>query len=140
MTEPTNVFGAVSLDPRFDARDLEILRESMALYDLLEGPRVGDFVVFKDGVVRRVSYVWRWPDAVHYVQTSQPGTAPYLGEGYASFSGSLYQSVPADSLSLAEEKREGLVWFFHHGFPEAHMGVTCVASFRVYRCSLEAPV
>ncbi len=128
--------------PTFDARDAEIRATRLAAFDKLTGPRCGDYVHFACGTVRRVSHVWDI-DPVG-VQTSAGGSW-YLGAGWTpdeahvSFSGSLCRSVPLDSLTLTPETRDGLVWFFHHGFAERDNGVDTTIPFRVYTCNLPAP-
>lgn len=117
--------------PTFDERDAELTRKRLALMNQVEGPRVGDWVDFADGVSRRISYMW--PDSV---QTSNEGYGFYLGPGYVSFSGTLYRGVPPDTLTPTGETREGRVWLFHHGHTQAHNGVETSAPFRVFKCSL----
>lgn len=119
--------------PTFDARDADILAARLTLLNAVPGPRVGDYVEFADGATRRISY--NWGDGL---QTSDGGSF-YLGEGFASFSGSLYGCVPPESLTRTDETRPGRVWFFHHGYSGAGMGVDSEPLFRVYRCSLPAP-
>lgn len=115
------------MNEHLDARDAEILASRVAALDARDpAPRCGDYVVFSDGVTRRVSYVW--PDGV---QTSAGGSW-HLGNGACSFSGSLYRSTPLDALQLTEEKRPGRVWFFHHDHWTAHNGVDAEVLFRVY--------
>lgn len=126
--------------PTFDERDEQIRKLRLELLDRQTGPRCGDWIDFADGVRRRISHVWDWEDGTTPTyQTSHEGGGYYLGEGFVAFSGSLYQSVPGDTLTLTNEKREGRVWFFHHGYQQAHNGVDSVCTFRVYRCSLDAP-
>lgn len=126
--------------PAFDARDEEIKKQCVKLLDAKPGVRVGDFVRFSCGTLRRVSYIWDWEGAEDpSVQTSCEGGGYYLAFGYVSFSGSLYRSVPRSSLTLTEEKRDGRVWFFHHDFAQAHNGVETTVPFRVFTCNLPAP-
>jgi len=113
-----------------DEKDQRILAGRVAALDEVEGPRVGDFVRFADGVVRRVSY--HWGDTV---QTSDGGSY-YLGNGWVSMSGSLYPGVPVGLLTLTDETRDGSVWFFHHDWAKAHNGVHASIPFRVFSCSL----
>ena len=133
-------------------RDAEIIDERARSYETNAGPRVGDFVRFADGVVRRASHVWPadWhDDMVARVQTSDGGSY-YLGAGdgglirrsgpaYISYSGSLYEGVRADALTLTDERREGRVWIFHEDHWGAGRGVDASILFRVYDCSLPAP-
>lgn len=115
-----------------DDRDQAILAKRQAALDKRRGPRVGDWVEFTDGVVRRISYIW--PDSI---QTSDGGTY-YLDLGYVSMSGSLHQGVPAKSLKRTKRTKTGGIWFFHHDFPTADGGVDTTIAFRVYACSLAA--
>lgn len=133
--------------PSLDDRDAAILAARQAQLDTCAAhdprPRSGDFVLFVDGVTRRVSHVWDWAadaagPAIYDVQTSDGGSW-YLGEGYASFSGTLYRSVPASTMTLTDERREGRCWFFHHNFWGADRGVDVQATFRVFTCREEAP-
>jgi hypothetical protein len=83
-----------------DDRDKAILAARVAAFDPTEGPRVGDYVCFADGVTRRISYVW--PDDI---QTSDDGSF-YLGKGYMSFSGVLYTHMPTETLTLTKGTRD----------------------------------
>jgi len=124
--------------PDFDERDEAIRQRRIALLNRREGPRCGDYVEFADGVVRRVSHVWCFePDG--YVQTSTDGSF-YLGDGHVSFSGALFPGVSSDTLTKTEQTRPGHVWFFHHDYPMAFNGVNTKIDFRVYTCSMNAPM
>lgn len=125
---------------RVDSRDEEILQRRCAALDLREGPRVGDWIDFADGIKRRISHVWDLEDGSEPdYQTSSDGHGYYLGDGYVSFSGTLYRSVPRSALTLTDERRLGHVWFFHHDWMQAHSAVYACAPFRVYRASVAAP-
>lgn len=122
-----------------DERDRQIIWERRHSIELTEGPRVGDWVDFADGITRRVSHVYGedWGDMAG-VQTSDGGSF-YLGSGYVSFSGSLYVSVGMGTLSDTGEVRPGSAWIFHHDWHTAHNGVDVTIPFRVYRCTENAP-
>lgn len=130
------------MHPKFDERDAEILKQRNASL-WTNVINVGDFVRFADGIIRRVSYIW--PDIsgddTHHrpgsIQTSAGGSY-YLGDGYVSFSGTLYNGVPFETLTLSEDRHDGDVWFFHHDYAQAHHGVHCSAKFRIWRCSLNS--
>lgn len=115
-----------------DLRDKEILAKRQAMLDELQGPRVGDFVVFADGVTHRFSYDWGPELGIQH----SAGGSYYLGEGYVSMSGALDHCVPYDTLALVEDGREGSCWFFHHDRWQAHNGVDVTARFRVFTCTL----
>lgn len=125
--------------PQFDHRDAEILKERVARLNTREGARVGDFVRFPDGTVRRFSYIWDFEDGSDLSLQTAGGGSFYLGECGVSFSGSLYQGIPGKSLTLTNEKRNGDVWFFHHGFAGADCGVSAVVEFRVYETNADVP-
>lgn len=116
-----------------DERDQAILAERLTALDAIEGPRVGDVVRFADGVVRRISH--HWGDKV---QTSDHGSY-YLGNGYVSMSGSLFGSVPVESLEQEREEANAWVWFFHHDWHKARNGVDVEVPVRVFLCYLNAP-
>lgn len=117
----------------FDERDAAICAERAAPILTNPHPVVGDFVVFADGVTRRVSY--NWGDAV---QTSDHGSF-YLYNGGGDFSGALFTSVPVDTLTKTEETRPGRVWIFHHNYTCAGGAVHTEVPFKVWTCSLPAP-
>ena len=123
-----------------DVIDLAILNRRIGAYTVSAGPTEGDFVDFADGVTRRISFITPldWLPECDSVQTSKGGSF-YLGNGYASFSGSLCPGVKRGTLTDKGEWRNGACWFFHHDHHRAHNGVEVSAPFRVYRCSESAP-
>ena len=122
-----------------DERDRQILWERRHSIELADEPRNGDYVIFADGTTRRVSHVYGadWGDMAG-VQTSDGGSF-YLGNGYVSFSGSLYPSVKMTTLTLTAEQRPGSAWFFHHDWAMRDNGVDVTIPFRVYRCTENPP-
>jgi hypothetical protein len=126
-----------------DARDEEIKARRAAGVLRRIKPGVGDWVIFADGVERRVSHVWDWPadaegPAIYSIQTSDGGSWHMGEDGSVSFSGSLHAGVPGDTFSDAGELRLGGVWFFHHDYWTAGGGVDTQVDFWVWRCSLPA--
>lgn len=125
--------------PALDERDAVILANRIVALERVDGPRVGDFVRFADGTLRRISYHWRddagWDGGC---QTSDGGSW-YLGDGFVSFSGALYSAIPTESLRRTDEQRQGSVWFFHHDYRTAGGGIDALIPFRVYECDGEAP-
>lgn len=117
--------------PTFDDRDATILAKRAALLDAIPGPRVGDWIRFEDGSLYRISHLWVWGDPDDGAQISEGGSW-YLGEGYVSFSGALYPSIPLTTLTRTDETRPGSVWFFHHNVSGAGRGVYASLPFRVY--------
>jgi len=127
-------FAQFARKPRNDARDEEILLARYTAYMALAEPSIGDWVRFRDGVGRRIGHVW-WDGAI---QTSRNGSF-YLGEGYVSFSGELYRSIPSSTLTLSKDRQVGSFWFFHHDRQEASNGVTFNVECRIWDCSEDAP-
>jgi len=129
-----------------DERDTRIALERIERFGRLKGPgpRVGDFVIFADDVVRRVSHVWEVSDGweTDTYQTSDISGGGYahgrwyLGDGFCEFSGGLHTSIPGETLTDTGELRDGTAWFFHHDRKVAHNGVEFRAPFRVFTCSL----
>jgi len=120
-----------------DERDCDILRARSQAWQARPGPRVGDYVVFGNGEMRRFAHDWE----EYGLQTTTAADAGsfYLGEsGYCDMSGSLEPCVRRETLSLTGEK-PGLVWFFHHGDRRAHNGVNAWIPCRVFTSSDEAP-
>lgn len=131
--------------PLLDERDRVILEKRQRAFTetAVHGPQAGEVVIFADGVKRRISHVWPgYTDdegRIHQtqVQTSDGGSF-YVGEGYCSFSGSLYTPVPADTLTDTGEVETIPAWFFHHDWHTAHNGITVPLDVRVWQCSRES--
>lgn len=121
-------------DQSLDGDDLKILADRKEAFNARPGIRVGDYVKFSDGVIRRVSFLT--PEGG--VQTSRGGSF-YLGNGWVSFSGSLFQPVPSGTLKRAGWQSPGSVWFFHHDYASAGNGVDAKLQFRVFLSEQVAP-
>lgn len=126
--------------PEFDERDNVLRRKYAAALDEIKTLRVGDFVRFACGTIRRISHIWSWDGLpAESVQTSCDGYGFHLGNGYVSFSGTLFRGVHESTLTLTNELRVGRVWIWHHGMPGAGCGVETTIPFRVYTCTETAP-
>jgi hypothetical protein len=121
-----------------DSRDEAILDRRISLLNQNDQPRVGDFVRFADGTLRRISFITPldWMPECDSVQTSDGGSW-YLGNGYASFSGGLYGGVKRETLTLTDERKLGSCWIFHHDYAQAGNGVDVKILWRVYDCTEE---
>jgi hypothetical protein len=129
----------VTITDALDERDRQIIWERRHSIELIDGPRCGDYVDFADGITRRVSYIWRDEHGQAFnVQTSDGGWY-YLGNGYVSMSGSLYNGVKPETLTDTGEVRPGSAWIFHHDHHTRDNGVDITIPFRVYRCTENAP-
>jgi hypothetical protein len=117
-----------------DNRDRAIIANRVTRRDEQTGPRVGDYIIFANGVTRRISHIWFDEKA----QTSDDGRF-HLTDYGLSFGGSLYLPVPLDSLTDIGQMRAGSAWIFHHDSPGADRGVDFAIDCRVYTCTLPAP-
>lgn len=126
-----------------DAKNREILASRVKAFDQRLGPRVGDWIYFADGAKRRITHIWHHEDDTPEGAQTTPGTGDagsfYFDHAYCSYSGGLETSTPCDKLTLTTEKRDGLVWFFHHDHHCAHNAVQALISFRVYTTTENAP-
>ena len=114
-----------------DQRDQVIVAATLAARNNIDGPRLGDFVIFPTGQLERFSN-----DCGTGLQTSPSGSF-YLGpSGYGSFSGGLNPVTPRVALELMQTASvHGSFWFFHHGIAGAGRGVEFEAPCRVYKTS-----
>lgn len=118
--------------PQFDDIDEEILKERIALFNKIKGPRVGDWV-YLSGEKEPRRFTYDWQDGLQV--GSDPGDCGsfYFAGEYLSYSGGLDPTVKRETLVETTEKREGRVWFFHHDHHTAHNGVDAMVEFRVFR-------
>jgi len=119
--------------PTFDERDAEILRAREAAFNRVAGPRVGDFLKTPAGYLR---FTYEWEDAIQTTdRPSESGESGsfYLGNGYASYSGSLDSGVPKTEIVPTSEVKSGRFWFFHHDWQQAHNGVDFTLPCRVFQ-------
>lgn len=116
------------MDNHLDARDQELLSAIVALRDQLEGPRIGDYVVFGTGELERFSHDWGQD-----IQTSPGGSFYLCSSGHSSFSGGLNPETPIQDLELTPVLLPGTFWFFHHGHPGAGRGVYFEIPCKVFK-------
>ncbi|MHB8618421.1 MAG: hypothetical protein ACYDAG_02440 [Chloroflexota bacterium] len=112
----------------FDHTDAAILGKRMAVFDARPGPRVGDYVIMPDGGKERFSHDWGDDDGL---QTARGGSF-YLGDGYASFSGTLNPIIKRNRLIDTGAREDARFWFFHHDHHIGHNGVDVEAPVRVF--------
>ena len=112
----------------------EILAHRVALRSarFAEGPQVGDFLLMPDGTERRVAHDWG-KDTGLQPTSGGPGGSFYLGDGYASFSGSLDPIVPHAGLVDTGRTKPGRFWFFSRNYARANNGIDVEAPCGVYR-------
>lgn len=134
--------GGTELVPRalaLDARDSAILRERYNAFNERPGPRVGDYVRFPDGEVRRFTHDWEEYGLQTNTPKFGPGSFYFSAAGYCDYSGALDPCVKREALTLTDETQDGSVWFFHHDYRTAGGGVTALIPCRVYESSQPQP-
>lgn len=108
----------------------EILADLLSARQLIEGPRVGDYVVRPNGEYSRFTH--DWPEKL------QDGGGVYsqyffVETGDLSYSGSLDSGFDKADLEQTGETKKGQVWFFKNNHRTAHNGIEYMVDCRVYR-------
>lgn len=120
------------MPPQFDTADQAIKDRNLKLWNTIPGPRVGDFLEYDDGTLRRFTH--DWGDSIQITSISEPGGGSfYLAFGYCSYSGGLDPGIHKSRLRDTGVSKEGRVWFFHHDHARGHNGVSTSIPCRVYR-------
>lgn len=115
--------------PDLDPRDRAILTARTNRLNANQRIRVGDFVLFADGVLRRIAKLW-----CDIVQTCDTGVF-YLDERAVWMSGSLSPGITRDTLNPTGLTHEGVVVFHHHDQRDTGPLIQARLPFRVYQCS-----
>jgi hypothetical protein len=122
-----------------DERDAAIHAEIQTALDTIKGPRVGDFVIFADGVIRRFSHHHKAYKSRKHPEDNSPermqtsdGGSWHVGRYGADFSGSLHRGIETATLTDTGETRLGSGWFWHHDRMGANLGVPSSFVWRVY--------
>jgi hypothetical protein len=113
-----------------DDTDENILFERVTRRSHHQGMRIGDFVILKDGDVRRVTFDWG-PD-VQLTVNGEGGSFYLTANGVMDYSGGLSLPFKKTRFAMKTELREGACWFFHHDRPRAHNGVAASVPCRVF--------
>jgi len=111
-----------------DDKDLNLARDRIEKYRARAGPRVGDFVIMKDGTKERFAH--NWGDGL---QTTTGGSFHLDSAGYASMSGGLHPTIPNEKIIPTCFHEEGIFWMFHHDDPCASNSIGIRTYCEVYR-------
>lgn len=119
----------------------ECLQTRIENYAKIEGPVMGDWVLFSDGTSRRISHIWEKDKQPSRIQTSDGNGYGFhmFSDGHCSYSGNLYSPVDFSKFKLTRAKRIGLIWFFSQDHPGADRGVGREFLFKVWKCDALAP-
>ena len=109
-----------------DEKDQELLDARIKSRDSIDGPRIGDYILFPTGEIERLSY--DWGDGM---QTA-PGGSFYLHKQASFSSGGLNPITPKAQMKETDAILPGDFWFFHHDQAGASRGVYFEAPCRVF--------
>ena len=125
--------------PTFDEKDSEILTARKNAFntqrEVINRPMVGDYIRFSDGTFARFTHDWNDSLQTTVYRSDHPclgDSSFYLGEGYASFSGSLAPSIPLANIKPTDAWKDASFWFFHHNWATAHNGVHFTMPVKIY--------
>lgn len=109
-------------------KNLEILEERKIAFDKIAGPRVGDYLSLPHGIMTRFTHDWG-----EEIQIGGGSGSFYFGNGYMSYSGGLDPSIEKKYIIQTDEKKDGMVWFFHENSSGGGRGVHFYIPFRVFK-------
>ena len=119
------------VNARVANKNAEIRAERIAVYDKIDGPRVGDYMEFPGGKTFRIAH--DWGDQVQPASCSGDSGSFYFSVGSMSYSGGLTPPIRTSRLEATGRYRSGCIWFFSENITGAGRGVHFRAQFRVFR-------
>lgn len=114
--------------PELKSSNKAIVTKRMRLYDQIKGPRVGDYIILKDGTLDRFTHNWG-----NEIQVGGMGGSFYLGNGFIEYSGGLDPSISKSEIVPTKQKRSGSVWIFDDDRHVAGGAVYFKVYFRVFK-------
>lgn len=111
----------------------EILAYRRALYDRIQGPRVGDFLRLPridERIPEFTRFTHEWDTTLQTGGSRYGGF--YLSESYISYSGGLHPGLAKADIVATDETTEGQVWFFDGNIAGAGRGVYFQIPFRIF--------
>lgn len=117
--------------PDIQARNAKLASEIFEAWRKRRGMRLGDFIVTKDGVLRR--FCNDMGDTIQPTLWEHSGSFAVMLDGRASFSGGLDIPIPKEKIEQTGEMRDGEFWFFSEGSGAKHNAVYFTMPCRVYR-------
>lgn len=127
-----------------DAIDRARIRRCATLHAQRLGPRIGDYIHFADGSLRRIGCTTEAGGRAQdrgdvLLWTCPPGQRLHLKPGGMAVGDYLLPPITTATLTLAPRTRPGPVWIWRHGQPGLGRRVTAAIACRVYRCTLPPP-
>ena len=123
-TENTQVDKLVN-DGIFETRE--------ALYNKIEGIRVGDYIRLNTNKLTRVTHIWNLDDKTLVQAGGNQYGQYYLDNGCISYSGGLDPGIDASELKPTDETHDGRIWFFKDNYWGAGRGIDYTMKFRVFK-------
>lgn len=117
----------------YDDIDKDIVEARMNILTASTLPNAGEFVLCKDGSLKRITFVYghEWSVPYQGVCTTITGGTYYLGaEGSTHVDGHFDGFSMMSDLELTNETRPGDYYFYHH---DTCYKITRVGLFRVWR-------
>lgn len=99
-------------------------------FNKIDGPRVGDYLLLKDGSLRRLTQ--KWHDGFQTTTEDCEGSF-YLGLCGASYSGSLDPTINLKEIELTDKNKLGKFWVFKNDEHKAHNGFDFKIKCRVFK-------
>lgn len=110
-------------------RNLELIKARIEKRSQIKDITTGDYIMYADGVMERVTHVW--DDSV---QGGGGQASYYMSKtGSGSYSGGLNRGVTKDKLESTNEFKDAMFWMFSDDWAGAHRGVDFVCPVRVWK-------
>lgn len=119
---------------QWDETDHELLDKRVKARDAIIGPRLGDYVLFNDGIYGRFCHDWG-----EDIQWCPGGSFHLFSGGGCSYSGGLNSAILKSGLKPIDKTKLGSFWFFHHDLAGASRGVYFKIPCRVFEVDYDAP-
>lgn len=117
-----------------DLPTLEHLTKCITAREAIEGPRVGDYLLYADYSMARLAH--HWGDSVQPSSNGTGGSYHLTATGVVSYSGGLEPSIAIGRLTKHYMGDYGIMagpmWVCFRGILEAHCSVTVPVPCRVY--------
>ena len=119
--------------PEYMLRSLEnnlrLINKRIEQFSKVDGPRVGDYIILKDGTYGR--FTSEWDDKIQI--GGEVNGSYYFGYGYLSHSGGCGRAINQTNMELTSEIYIGTVWFSCDDISGADRRVYANIEHRVFR-------
>lgn len=117
---------------RVVVRDFELLQEKIKLRNKIEVPSVGDYILTKEGDLKRIAINLSAFGCENEFQYGNIyGSYHLSNNGYSSYSGTCYERVNTTGYKLKEVKPASF-WMWHNNSAGAHRSIQVVINVKVW--------